>query len=317
MRYGAHLPLIDFGGAPRTAGELRAYTERAAALGFEFLCANDHLLFARPWLDGPSALAATVDVSADMTLATTVVLPVLRGPIQAAKTLAALDNLSDGRLVAGVGPGSSSRDYAAAAIPFDERWQRFDESIRALRVLLRPDAGTHDGHFYPTEGVVLEPPPVQRDGPPIWVASWGSHAGLRRVARLGDGWLASGYNTTPERFRAGADFLAGELPAAGKTPESFPNGIATMWLHVTDSRREADRILTDVLGPMLGRAPEAMRDLVLPVGAPELCAERLEAYSTAGARAVFLWPVTEELHQLTRFREDVVPLLSGTSMPAA
>ena len=58
-------------------------------------------------------------MSKDMTRATTVSLPVLRGPAQLAKTLAAIDILSDGRLVIGVGPGSSARDYAAAGISFD------------------------------------------------------------------------------------------------------------------------------------------------------------------------------------------------------
>jgi hypothetical protein len=75
MEYGAHLPLIEFDGTRRTLADLRAYARRAAALGYRYLCANDHLLFARPWLDGPTALAATIEASAEMTLATTVCLP--------------------------------------------------------------------------------------------------------------------------------------------------------------------------------------------------------------------------------------------------
>ena len=60
MEYGAHLPLIQFDGAPRTLAELRVYAGRAAALEYRFLCANDHLLFGRPWIDGPTALAAVL-----------------------------------------------------------------------------------------------------------------------------------------------------------------------------------------------------------------------------------------------------------------
>jgi hypothetical protein len=67
MDYGAHLPLIEFEGAGRTLADLRAYARRAATLDYRYLCANDHLLFARPWLDGPTALAATIEASADMT----------------------------------------------------------------------------------------------------------------------------------------------------------------------------------------------------------------------------------------------------------
>jgi alkanesulfonate monooxygenase SsuD/methylene tetrahydromethanopterin reductase-like flavin-dependent oxidoreductase (luciferase family) len=297
MEYGAHLPLVE----PRTLADLTAYARRAAALDFHFLCANDHLLFGRPWLDGPTALAATLDASAGMTLATTVALPVIRGPVQTAKLLAALDRLSDGRLVAGVGPGSSPRDYAAAGIAFEERWGRFDESIRALRSLLSEPAETFAGTFYSTEGITLEPRPARPAGPPIWVASWGSAAGLRRVARLGDGWLASAYNTTPAAF--------GERIAA--LPPAFPNGISTMWLYVTESQHEADRVLEDVLAPMLGRPVEALRELSLPIGPAELCAERISAFAAAGAERVFVWPLADDLRQLEAFREHVVPRVTS------
>ena len=279
MQYGAHLPLIAFDGVTWTLADLCAYARRAAALEYRFLCANDHLFFGRPWLDGPTALAATLDASADMTIATTVALPVIRGPVQTAKMLAALGRLSGGRLVAGVGPGSSPRDYAAVRVPFEERWKRFDEAIRAMRSVLDDEA---------------EP-----GRPPIWIASWGSPAGLRRVARLGDGWLASGYNTTPDAFRQGVAAL----------PEALPNAIATMWLYVTDRSGDAERVLAGVLAPMLNRPVEALRDLALPIGSPEQCAERIAAYAEAGAERVFVWPLADGPRQLEAFREKVVPLV--------
>jgi alkanesulfonate monooxygenase SsuD/methylene tetrahydromethanopterin reductase-like flavin-dependent oxidoreductase (luciferase family) len=308
MEYGAHLPLIELEGARRTLSDLRAYATRAAALGYRYLCANDHLLFDGPWLDGPSALAATIEASGEMTLATTVCLPVVRGPVQTAKMLAAIDILSGGRLVAGVGPGSSPRDYAAIGVPFEERWPRFDEAIRALRSLLGANADGFAGRFYRTEGLRLEPPPSSRPGPPIWIASWGSPAGLRRVARLGDGWLASGYNTTPPGFEASLGRLNEALEAAGR--RAIPNGIATMWLYVTEARRDAERMLEDVLAPMLNRPIDALRDLALPIGSAEECAQRISAYQEAGAERIFVWPLADAVHQLERFREDVVPLVS-------
>ena len=72
MEFGAHLPLIDLGGGAPTLADLREYAHAAAALDFRYLCANDHLLFARPWLDGPTALSAVLDAADGMTLATTV-----------------------------------------------------------------------------------------------------------------------------------------------------------------------------------------------------------------------------------------------------
>jgi alkanesulfonate monooxygenase SsuD/methylene tetrahydromethanopterin reductase-like flavin-dependent oxidoreductase (luciferase family) len=308
VAYGAHLPLIDLG-APRTLPELRAYVGAAARLGYRYLCANDHLVFRRPWLDGPTVLAALIEASQGMTLVTTAGLPVLRGPVQLAKALAAIDILSGGCLVAGVGPGSSAGDYAAAGIGFQQRWRRFDEAVRMLRTLLHDDGPGFEGEFYSARGVLLEPRPLQRPGPPIWVASWGSAAGLRRVARLGDGWLASAYNTTPARFRAARDQLDEELRRAGKAPGSFPTAVATTWLHVTEDRGEAERTLSDVLAPMLGRPAEELRSAPLLIGPAEVCAERLAAFVAAGARRVFVWPLGDEVRQLELFRERVTPLV--------
>jgi alkanesulfonate monooxygenase SsuD/methylene tetrahydromethanopterin reductase-like flavin-dependent oxidoreductase (luciferase family) len=298
MEFGAHLPLIVFDGEPPSLADLTSYAQRAAALDYHYLCVNDHLLFGRPWLDGPTALAATLEASAGMTLATTIALPVVRGPVQIAKLFSALQLLSGGRLIAGVGPGSSRNDYAAAGVPFEERWKRFDESVRALRSLLDAGAGGFSGTFYSTEGVTIEPRPA---GPPIWIASWGSAARLRQVAHLGDGWLASGYNTTPAAFRANA----------GALPDAFPNAIATMWLYVTESRRSCERMLSDVLAPALNRPVEALAELPLLIGPAEQCAERLSAYADAGAQRVFVWPLADELRQLEAFRQHVAPIVAG------
>jgi alkanesulfonate monooxygenase SsuD/methylene tetrahydromethanopterin reductase-like flavin-dependent oxidoreductase (luciferase family) len=228
--------------------------------------------------------------------------------VQLAKTLAAINILSGGRLVAGVGPGSSAEDYAAVGIGFQERWRRFDEAVPVLRALLHGDTG-FEGDYYSTRGVQLEPRPVQRPGPPIWVASWGPPVGLRRVARLGDGWLASAYNTSPDRFGEALDRLAEELRRVGRAPETFPSAIATTWLHVTEDEGEAERTLSEVLAPMLHRPVEALRCAPLLVGPAEVCAERLAAFVAAGARRIFVWPLGDEVAQLERFRERVTCLL--------
>src|SRR5207237_8785380 len=104
------------------------------------LCANDNLTLSRPWLDSITAMAAMLTKTRHMTLMTTVALPVVRGPVPLAKSLAALDVLSGGRLIAAVGPGSSPQDYAMVGIAFEERWKRFEEAIQLLRSLLQGDA---------------------------------------------------------------------------------------------------------------------------------------------------------------------------------
>jgi len=107
-----------------------------------------------------------------MTLATTVSLPIVRGPMAFAKQLTALDLLSGSRMVVGVGPGSSVLDYEAIGITFAKRWQRLDDSVAALRALWDPSAETEGGQ-YPTVGINLRPGPLQPGGPPIWIGSWG------------------------------------------------------------------------------------------------------------------------------------------------
>ena len=305
MELGVHLPLIDFGDGSADATLLHEYTERAADLGFRTAAANDHLVFSRPWTDGLAALAAVASASGSMRLATTVGLPVVRGPVAFAKSIAAIDRLSGGRVVAGVGPGSSRRDYQLVGIDFAERWARFDEALVALRALWRGDT-TFAGRFYSTHDVELLPPPEQTDGPPLWIGSWGSGAGLRRVARFGDGWLASAYNTTPEAFAERRAVLDGLLIAERKDPAAFPAVLATMFCYLSDDEDEAEQTFRERVAPMLDRPADELRARLL-FGNAERIVHELIAWRDAGVHEVLLWPVRDEVRQLERFREQVWP----------
>jgi alkanesulfonate monooxygenase SsuD/methylene tetrahydromethanopterin reductase-like flavin-dependent oxidoreductase (luciferase family) len=244
-----------------------------------------------------------------MTLATTISLAALRGPVPLAKTLAALDVLSGGRLVAGVGPGSSERDYDAVGIPFEDRWKRFEEAVAILRALVGRGPAPKQTRFYSLPDMKLEPSPVQDGGIPVWIGSWGSAAGLRRVARLADGWLASAYNTTPEQFAAGHERLTPELARRGRERDEFPNALGTMWTWVTDDPAERDRVLNDVLAPLLKRDPEELADQ-LCVGSSERCAELLSRYAAAGCQRVYLWPLGDEPRQLELIATEVAPRIA-------
>jgi alkanesulfonate monooxygenase SsuD/methylene tetrahydromethanopterin reductase-like flavin-dependent oxidoreductase (luciferase family) len=275
---------MEFGDEGQSLGRLTRAVDAARECGFAAISANDHFLFGTPWLDGPTGLAAVLERSGSMDLATTVALVSLRGPVQLAKTLAALDVLSEGRVIAGVGPGSSERDYEAVGIPFDERWPRFDAAIVKLRDLLGADSS-------------LEPRPAGRI--PIWIASWGSKAGLRRVARLGDGWFASAYNTSPDSFAT----------ARASLPDGFPNALVTMWTWITEDAADADRMLREVMAPMLRRDPDVLRDQ-LCIGSAEHCAELLARYAAAGCRRVHLWPLGDEPRQIELAR-GLTPIVKG------
>ena len=312
MDLGVHLPLMPFGEEPLSLVRLQKAVDTAREGGFAAVSANDHFIFQTAWLDGLTALAGVIERSAQLTLATTVSLPVLRGPVPLAKALATIDVLSDGRLVAAVGPGSSKRDYDALGICFDERWKRFDEALALLRALLKGEPFPEDARYYrmPAD-IELAPPPRQQGGVPLWVGSWGSKAGLARVARAGDGWLASAYNTTPERFSAARSILAGALAQQGRAADGFPNALATMWTWVTNDRAERDRVLANVLTPLLNRDPDELRGW-LCVGSVEHCAEVLSRYAEAGCDRVYLWPLGEEQRQLELVASEVAPLIGRT-----
>jgi alkanesulfonate monooxygenase SsuD/methylene tetrahydromethanopterin reductase-like flavin-dependent oxidoreductase (luciferase family) len=304
---------MPFGPEPLVRERLLAAVDAARDCGFAAVAANDHLVFQTPWLDGPAALASIAERAGGLELATTVALVVVRGPVALAKTLAALDILAEGRLAAGLGPGSSARDYAAAGVPFEERWKRFDEAVAVVRALLRGEPPPAPARFYPLPPeLVLEPRPLRRDGIPLWIGSWGSAAGLARVARAGDGWLASAYNTTPERFAAARAELARALADRGRAATGFPNALATMWTWVSEDRAEGDRVLRDVLAPVLRRDPGELRGQVC-VGPPEHCAELLARYAAAGCDRVYVWPLGDERRQLELIADRIVPQLAAAA----
>jgi alkanesulfonate monooxygenase SsuD/methylene tetrahydromethanopterin reductase-like flavin-dependent oxidoreductase (luciferase family) len=310
LELALHLPLMEFGDEGQSLARLTRAVDTARECAFAAVSANDHFVFQAPWLDGPTALAAVIDRSGAMELATTVSLVALRGPVPLAKTLATLDVLSDGRVIAGVGPGSSERDYDAVGVPYEERWERFDEAAAILRSLLRGDPPPETRRHYPLPGSQLAPVPRRPGGIPLWIGSWGSKAGLRRVARLGDGWLASAYNTTPEGFKAAKQSLSEQLHAHGRDPDRFPNALATMWTWITEDPRDADRVLREVLAPLLKRDPDALRDH-LCIGPAEKCAELLSRYAEAGCERVHLWPLGDEPQQIELAATAVLPAVRG------
>ena len=305
MDAGVHLPLIDFGGEGFSHNRLAGAVDAARECGFAAVSANDHFVFPSPWLDGLTALAAVAERSGGMKLVTTLALAALRGPVPLAKALSALDILSGGRVIAGVGAGSSRADYAAVGVPFEQRWQRFDEAVRAIRALLQPGMTGNGGAL---AGGLL-PPPRQGRGVPLWIGSWGSRAGLRRVARLGDGWLASAYNTTPEGFAASMEVLGAELGRQRKPSGDFPNALVTMWAWITGSRSDADRVLSGIVGPLVGRDPSDLRGRVC-VGSAGECAELLSRYAGAGCQRVHFWPVGDERRQIELIAGEVMPQVS-------
>lgn len=313
MRAGLHLPQFDVDGAGLSRERVLGAVDAARDAGFTAVCANDHFAFGRPWLDGPTLLALAAGRAGRMDLMTTVALPTLRGAVPLASAAIALDALSDGRVVLGVAAGSSRADYDAVGVPFAERGRRLDGCIAELRTLLAgspssgsargTDAGTPPSGPPVPAGWML-PDVVRASGVEVWVGSWGSAAGLSRVARCGDGWLASAYNCDPEAFGRAMAVLAASRPA-GNGSEPFPHAVVTMWTWVTESRAEADRKLAEV-ARVVGRTPETLAGR-LCIGPAEACAELLDRYARAGCRQVHVWPLGDEPRQVELLAGEVLP----------
>ena len=288
MLFGAHLPIAGFDGSAPSASTVIDCAEAAEALGYETLCANDHLVFSIPWTDGLVALGVAAARTKSIGLMTTASLLVVRGPAPLGSAVAALAHLSGGRMTVCVTPGSTISDYEAVGIPFEERWARFDAALPAFR------------SYLDQAGVRL----------PLWIASWGSEAGLRRVARHGDGWLASAYHSTPEHFDASLGYLRRHLEEVGKEPHLFPHAVATMYTYLTDDPAEAERIVRTLVSPR--QAPADLRDRSL-IGTVPACIERLRRLEAAGVSQVFVWPVADQVRQLARFAEELVPHFTAPS----
>jgi alkanesulfonate monooxygenase SsuD/methylene tetrahydromethanopterin reductase-like flavin-dependent oxidoreductase (luciferase family) len=297
MDLGVHLPLADLGEGTPMVDDLRAYVRTARELGYAAVSANDHLVWRSAWLDGPTALAAVTGEAGRMALATSISLPVVRHPVVVAKTLSSLAAMTESRVIGGLGPGSSEADYDLVGVPFAERWARFDEAMPLVRDLVRGEA-TPGGRFYGPAGPLA---PVRDRAPEVWFGSWGSDRRLAALAGVADGWFASAYNATPAEYAAARARLDGHLAAAGRDPSTFPDAVTTAWALVTDDSRERSQVLHDLLGPLLGRDPDALGQL--PIGTPAQCGEALAEYAEAGASLVLLWPLREARTQLERLME--------------
>lgn len=226
--FGVHLPVIGFNGNNnRKEGkenlhsreQILSIARKAESLGYDSLSVNDHIVFRTSWLDSLSALSAVAAVTSRIKLGTSVLNIVVRSPVICAKSLSAIDILSSGRLfAAGVGPGSHKGDYDVCGIPFEQRWSRFNEALEILHMLWNnrdredddnnnmksptPPCIDYNGKYYQLEKISIEPRPFQKPHPPIFIGTWGSsEEGLRRAAKYGDGWMASAYNITPDKFK--------------------------------------------------------------------------------------------------------------------
>jgi probable F420-dependent oxidoreductase len=144
-------------------------------------------------------------------------------PVQLAKRLATLDQLTRGRVMLGVGLGWQEEEYAALNIPFAERGRRMDENIRAMRALWTQSPASFEGEFLRFDRVFCDVPVVQPGGVPIIVGG-STSAAARRAGRLGNGFYP--YVISPEDLALRMHELVGAAQEAGRDPAAVE---LTVW----------------------------------------------------------------------------------------
>src|SRR5262249_14676678 len=144
---------------------IREFALGAEQLGYEDIWLTESILGARPVLDPVTLLTYAAAVTQRIRLGVSVIILNQRNPVQLAKALASLDQLSGGRLPVGVGLGGSTAAYPAFGISRERPVARFTESLRVMRALWSQERVDLDGDFFRLAGVSMEPKPVQQPLP--------------------------------------------------------------------------------------------------------------------------------------------------------
>lgn len=230
MKLGVVLPQTDIGGDPLAA---RDFAQAAEATGYHHLATYDHVLGAnvarRPDWAGPYTsehcfhdtfvlFGYLAGQTTRIELTTQVLILPQRQTALVAKQAASVDVLSGGRLRLGVGIGWNPVEYIGLAANFHDRGRRSEEQVAVMKALWADPHVTFKGAWHEIPDAGINPLPVQRSIP-VW---FGGHADavLRRIARLGDGWIILSYQPD-ETARREIEKLRAYAHEVGRTPESI------------------------------------------------------------------------------------------------
>lgn len=171
---------------------------RAEELGFHAAYTYDHLswqrLENRPWFAAiPTLIAASLE-TLRLKVGTLVTSPNFRHPVPFAKDLLSLDEVSNGRLIVGIGSGGTGNDASVLGTEIwsrRERADRFEEFVNLLDELLRQPVTTKQGVFYSASLARMLPGTVQQPRPPFYIAATGAR-GFELTSRFAQGWVTTG-----------------------------------------------------------------------------------------------------------------------------
>jgi probable F420-dependent oxidoreductase len=288
-----------------------ALARRVEELGYDSLWTGDHVSFHGPIYESLTLLASYASVTRRVRLGTAVYLLALRHPTIAAKITSTLDVLSGGRLVFGVGVGGENpKEFEACGIPHRERGARVTEGIEVVRTLWRDTPATFKGRFTSFEGVSLDPKPLQKPAPPIWIGGR-SDAALARAGRQGDGWVS--YVVQPERYKASLEKIRAAATEAGRALDGF---VAAHLAFVTVGRdyETAERKWVERLSLRYAQDFGPLARKYGIIGTPAQCAETMERFIQGGCGYFLMNPICDledEQAQLEVIAADIMPRFRG------
>jgi probable F420-dependent oxidoreductase len=195
VRFSTRCPNADYLGFEASPEAIILAAAKAEALGFDAIFVNDHIIVdssprSAPWTNVYDPLVAMSFVAANTTrigVGVSVLIMPYRNPIATAKSLATLDRMSGGRVIACIGAGWNEAEFNALGVPFKERGARTNEYLRLWQACWAPGKVSFAGKFFSFADMYVSPKPLQQPHPPIWGGGL-SDAALRRAARFAAVW---------------------------------------------------------------------------------------------------------------------------------
>ena len=230
-----------------------AYLRRAEDLGFDSAVSIDHLLqtppaYACTWLEPIALLSALAGVTRTIKLGTMVLVLPLRNPAYFAKEWATLDLLSGGRTILGVGVGWHEEEFHLMGVPHKERGRRMDEMLEAVTALWAGDDVTYRGKYYRFEHLTIDPKPVQKPHPPIWIGGgsqpfekvYGQTVTnidpvLRRIAKYARTWVPHS-SATADMVKGDWDKIQRFMVEQGRQARGDEQGLLELRLRPEEGR---------------------------------------------------------------------------------
>lgn len=288
-------------------------------LGFTTLYRSDHFTMpAPPDLDSLELIVSLAYLAGNTTRIQfgPLVAPLsFRDPIMLARQAMALDDLSGGRMILGIGAGWQEREHAMFGYPLDDpttRFARFEEGVEVIAKLIRnAEPFNFEGRFYHLRGAHLLPRPARLT--PILLGGSGPKRTLPLVARFADIWNAPG--ASPESFARSNTLLNELLIKNGRKPGDVMRSVmfpALCWRDEAE-REERLRFLRGPIAPFAGKTDADLlayftHDLSAIIGSPEVIIQQMRNYAAAGAQeAVVQWWGIDDLRGLRMFAEQIMP----------